>query len=789
MNNQIYKLLAPTALCFSAPTLAQGLDQPVLGSTSQLQMLAVATDASEGGAAPEATSNRGRRDTAALEEVIVTATKRSENLRDIPVSIAVIGTEDIERRGLIGAQDYLRSVPGVNQIDIGGVDNSVVIRGINTSPQFENFSAGPTVATYFDETSLTGAGGVGAGGIDIRPVDLERIEILRGPQGTTFGSAALGGAMRLLPARPKLGDFGAKVEASYGSTEGLGSDNSMIQGMVNIPVAEDFAVRAVGYRYEDSGYYRNVGGLDPTLIAMYERYGAEYGSLIRGYTQTDVGRMRSTGGRLGALWQPTEKVSLALNYLTQTIEQDGTPGADAIGGFNQSRPPVVAEGRLRGQEGTAADTDLDLASAVLGVDVGWGDLTTVVSWIETSAPKALDLTRGLGYPVSNIHRKNDFESFTAEARIASKLQGPLQFLTGVFYENTDEDYLQELISPGTISVQGTSPAGTASIIRSLKQRAVFGEVSYNLTEKLKMTAGGRYFDYDKDQRFLRQGGVFGTPITGVTPTRLESSEDGSTLKANISYEPSADSMVYLSWAQGFRLGRPDPGASPTGCDTNNDGLVDGSNVSLADTREIDSDTTDNYEIGGKIALLDRRMTIDVAAYHIDWTGLPIATDIPVPGCPGYIANAGEATSDGAEFQISLALAKGLRLDFGAGYTKAELSKPGLGAPEGARLPGSPQINANLSAQYDFDFVGQETYVRADAMYTDEYYTTLRETPSSRSGDYTKIDARTGMQMGQLSFDLFVKNLTNEDAITWGGALAAYRLRPRTYGVQLGYSFE
>jgi hypothetical protein len=144
-----------------------------------------------------------------IEEIIVTAQKRSESVQDVPMSIAVIGNLDIERRGLIGMEDYLRSIPGVNQVDRGSVDNAIVIRGIATSPENETFSVGgTTVATYFDETPITAAaGGVG---VDVRPVDIERIEVLRGPQGTAYGSSSLGGTLRILPVKPQLGSFGAK---------------------------------------------------------------------------------------------------------------------------------------------------------------------------------------------------------------------------------------------------------------------------------------------------------------------------------------------------------------------------------------------------------------------------------------------------------------------------------------------------------------------------------------------------------------------------------------------------
>lgn len=733
-----------------------------------------------------------------LEEVVVTATKRQERVQDIPMSIAVIGNQDIERRGLTGMEDYLRSIPGVNQMDTGGRDNSIVIRGITTSPELQNLRSGTTVASYFDETPITGAAGTLAGGIDVRPVDIERIEVLRGPQGTTFGSSSLGGAMRIIPVKPQLDGFGAKVSASYSDTSGAGSDNSMLQGVINVPVvAEKFALRAVGYRYDDSGFYRNVAGINPATIAVAANYGL--GDYVRGHAQDDVGRMHSTGGRLAALWQATDRLSLAANFLTQRIEQDGRPVA-TVGRYEQARIPVAPLDRVRGEAAEIADTDTDLVNLVLNYDLGWAALTSAASWVDGGSEWTFAYDT-LTFVLPSSHATSEFSSFTAETRLASTLPGRLQFLGGLFYEDVDNTFSQEYHWPGTSATNpwGTDPISFADGARQLDQRAVFGEVSYDLTDKLAAVVGGRYFKYEKDERLLTEGGVVGVPIgAGVAIPRL-GDDDGSTFKANLSYKPTQDALLYASFAQGFRLGPPDgPGAFPTLCDVNGDGVVDNSNVSVESTKHVDSDFLDNYEIGGKFTLLDRRMVVDASVYHIVWDGLPILIR-PSANC-SYTANAGSASSDGVEFQASLFVVQGLRLDFGAGYTKAELSTdvPAQGWRKGARLPGSPKVNANLAAQYDFNVAAYKAFVRADSFYTDAFYGDLLETPGTKAGDYIKLDARAGVTIKDISLELFVRNLTNEDAYTWRGMSGTqsgaanpffgYRLRPRTIGLQLSYTF-
>lgn len=727
---------------------------------------------------------------AKLEEIIVTAQKRTERLQDVPISIAVISSQDIERRGLTGMEDYLRSVPGVNEIEAGAVNNSIIIRGITTSPEFGS----ATVGHYFDETPITGAAITG-GSIDVRPVDIERIEILRGPQGTAFGSASLSGTLRVIPVKPQLDRFGGKLAVSYSDTSGFGSDNSMIQGVVNIPIVEDrFGVRAVGYRYDDSGFYQNIGSNDPALIAIAESFGL--GDYVAGYVQDEVGRMLSTGGRLAALWQPTDKLNLSMNFLTQTIEQDGTPVA-TVGRHEQALMPVDPRDRRRGQVGEVADTELDLLNLVLNYDLGWAALTSVGSWVDSRAVYADSSIPVFGF--ASQEGVSNGKSFTGEVRLASQLEGRFQFLGGVFYANGDtaSDFLEHWPGTPETNLFGTDPQFIFAVTDELEERAVFGEVSYDLTEKLTATVGGRYFEYDKSNSTFFEGGAFGVPFGTGVPLNNESSESNSSFKGHLSYEPTKDSLLYASWSEGFRLGFPTAGLPSAACDTDNDGFLDGTNVSIESTKTVNSDFLENYEIGGKFTLFDRRMVVDTAVYHIEWTGLPARTGAEACGL-AYTANLGEATSEGVEFQASLFVVQGLRLDFGGGYSKAKLTQdvPLQGWVEGDRLPGAPKVNANLAAQYDFDVAGHQAFVRADSFYAGRFYRGIGEVPGTQAGDYIKVDMRAGVVINKLSAEIFVRNLTNEDAFTWrtfdagvNTPFNGYRLRPRTVGIQLGYSFE
>jgi iron complex outermembrane recepter protein len=797
LDEALTQLLSGTGLSY------QYVDEKTITIMSDQQ----APQASSSSAAPTAQATDGASESTgvALEEIVVTAQKREQRLQDVPMSISVIRGQDIDRRGLIGMEDYLRSVPGVNQIE-RGIDNAIVIRGITTSPQAENFNSGTTVATYFGETPITGAAGMGGGGIDVRPVDIERIEVLRGPQGTAYGSSSLGGTMRLLPAAPRLEEFSARALGSYGKTSGFGGDDSMLQGIVNVPlISGQLGLRVVGYRYEQSGFYRNVAGSDPATLAIAGSQGLD--SYVRGYQQDDVGAMRTTGGRLATLWQATEALDISLNLLTQRTRSDGAPEA-TLSGYQQARIPVAPQDRVRGELGEVTDTDLDLASLVMNYDLHWGTVTTSLSRVQGESAFARDVTLLVGpprFPAGDLAR-GDFNSSTAEVRVASRSTDRLQFLAGVFLEDIDQDYLETIdwpLAPAPSPVYVTNPISLSDRTRNLEQRAVFGEISYGLTQRLRATVGGRYFSYDKQERVVREGGLNNVPTgTGVTQL-LQNEDEGSTFKADLSYTPREDALLYVSWSQGFRLGRTDTGLPPATCDRDNDGIVDGTGTTMESTRNIDSDFLDNYEAGARFSFLDRRMTIDAAVFHIDWDGLPIRTITPGTCGRAYTANVGAATSEGVELQTSLLVAQGLRIDLGAGYTHAELAQdaPGItGSPRaGARLPGSPDWNANVAAEYEFEVAGYKSFARVDSFYTGAFYGDLLRTPGLKAGNYVKTDARVGIVIRNLSIELFAHNLTNEDDYTWRGISGAfsgavnpffgYRLRPRTFGMQLGYSFE
>lgn len=734
-----------------------------------------------------------------LETITVTATRRAERILDVPVSITALSGDVIEARGIRGMGDYLSTVPGVSFIESNSTSHAVVIRGISTSPVSENFGAGTTVATYFGETPITNSAGLlGGSGVDIKLVDIERVEVLRGPQGTSFGNSSLGGAVRTIPKAPRLDDYEGEVAASYSQTAREGDDNQMIQGVFNAPLLQDrLALRVVGFKYDNSGMYHNVAGDDPVLQAYAASLGPRAVSLAT--NSDDMGREKHFGGRASLLFQATEALKLTLTYHYQESEQDGGSFSNGFGdGFGYSAFKIAPERGRRGAQDAAIDNRVGITNLTVEYGFSWADLVASVSNVDSES--AWSFGAGLDAPYDNT-AASPHDAFTGEARLVSKLQGPLQFVAGVFHEKL-EDYDGETY--GSLEIPALNPFGDGvnSILgiyntdRELTQNAVFGELSYDILENLTIRGGVRVYEFDREVRTESSGWFFGTELDDFNVNEVELSRSRESYMANITYKPTQETMIYASWSQGFRLGRPAPGLLPAVCDADSDGLVDGTDLSIASTRVIDSDTLDNYEVGIKQQLLGGRMAFDVSVYRIDWNGLPTnAIATCGDATYGYVANAGEARSQGAEFQLSYRITPELQVDLGGSYTNAELTTnvPTLNAVKGDRLPASPEWIASLGVQQGFFVGAYKSFVRADAAYRGTFYGDLAQTPLTEAGGYVRVDAKAGTQISNVSVELFVQNLTNADDYVWRGVSNfdngfGQIMRPRTIGLQLGYTF-
>jgi iron complex outermembrane recepter protein len=713
-----------------------------------------------------------------IQEVVVTANKRQESIQDISMSITAMDSVEVHRRGLVSLGDFLRTVPSVSLTEGGLGFNTVSMRGI----------AGPgdaTVGMYFGEIPLTL--GAASRTIDVKLVDMERIEILRGPQGTLYGASAMSGAIRKIPNAPKPGVLEGKVDLSYMNTAEEGGDSTNAVGVFNAPLLDEtLTLRVAAYRYNNSGYIVNRGAADPTKAALAQRYGA---TLI---DDNDVNHHMYDGVRASLLWQPTDRLSATLMYIKQDLESDGHAEVDP-----RLDDYTIATFSLRGISPNGREYFKDnheLTNLVVEYELDSGVITSSSSWLGGEFTWTRDNSRFVPGPVA-LKSPEEMSGFVQELRFSSQFDGPLQVIGGVYYEDLQNETFigmswvgDPTLMPGNLLGGDPSLNGIyrANNLLKVEQKAVFGELSYQVTEQLKLTAGGRWFDYERQHDNVIRGAWLAPSDFHET-----ANEDGSRFKFNASYDINDNALVYAQWAQGFRLGSPQAPLASNACDLNNDGILDGTDAPV-NPGDLKSDSLDSYELGSKFELFDRRLSLSAAVYRIDWKDIP--TQSPNGTCGFNVAiNAAEATSQGVELEAAWYALDNLQLRVGGSYIDAEYATDDLaaGARKGERLPGAARYNATFGFEYEFDLAGYPSYVRGDYGYIGKFYRALVEQriDQAASGGYGKVDMRFGVTLDRFGIELFGRNLTNVNGYTGAQSdYRAYQLMPRTVGINVSHQF-
>jgi len=711
--------------------------------------------------------------TEGVEVILVTAGKRgATRVQDIPLSISAVSEDQIIKRGLVGMDDYMRSIPATNFLDRGAGRNGIIVRGVTASPQTD-----ATVGVYVDETPLTGLGSAspGSGGNpDLKFVDMQRIEVLRGPQGTLYGDGSIAGTVRAIPNAPDLNYFSAKVSGSLSSTADKGGDNTSLRGVVNLPVVDDtFAVRIVAYDYDNSGYYESVSGSN----ADKQIWAQAFGGIAT--DKDDVGSDEYTGVRITALWQVTDNFDAALTYMAQDIEQSGIPESFMNLGGTRRAPFQKLDG-----SDEALGIDLDVTNLKMNWKLDSFILTSSTSKAETETLQDRDVGLFFG-PLIGVDDiplfltdSGGVESFTQELRLSTDLSGAWQFLLGAFYQDVEKRQLQDFLFEGepTLDPFGGELLFVSALDEDLQQLAFFGEVSFDLTDNLTAVAGIRFYDYEQKYSDASNG-LFND---GYSETNLKSDDSGETYKASLTYQPNKSMSLYGTFAQGFRLGGPHPLVPTSICE--DAGIV---------PDEIDSDELDSFEVGAKFTFSDRA-TLNVSAFYVDWTGIPVERTLECG--VGVTLNAGEAESKGIEVDGQVVLSDIWHLNYSVSYIGAELTEdaPGLGL-SGDRLPGSPEFQASLGVQADFEVLGRPVFARADIAHVGEYFNNLQEI-APNVGDYTTVNLSIGVEINDvISLDFFARNLSGEEGLTWveteiGDGRANF-IRPRTIGIEFRARFD
>ena len=788
---------------------------------------------------------------AVIEEVIVTATKRGAvSVQDLAGGIQAIGGDTIDDYDFRSVEEFARLSPSLNFATQGRGDSQLVIRGIQ-SP------GSSSVGFYYDEAVITSANFQDGGGRtpDIGAYDMERIEILKGPQGTLFGASSMSGTVRLITNKPDASglDFNATVS---GLTIEHGGEGYHASGMVNIPIIEDvLAVRAVGWQEDEDGYIDQFFG--------FHRVGA---ATSPGF-EKDVNSIEKTGGRVAFRWTPNDRITVDAFGLAQDTDIGGRDAFFPVPSSIQlAITPVigipVVEPALQGGSGDLTVTgpslelwedELRLYGATINVDVGFGTVTGAAHYFDRQLVAEADTTGtcftfGLG-PEANIFFgappgfgvgeapcwiafPQDRSILSSEIRFASDLDGPLNFVAGWYYQEefTYTKVNVILADPITgvascrtraecLAAQDPSLVFARENEIDLDFFRIFGHADWEVTDQITIGGGVAYYESDQRTReFGTQnfqgsvpftippayGGSFQTEAILQNDQKIK--QDEITFDAVGSWARNEDQLFYFRAATGFRPGSVNPpglGAQITG---------------IFIPPGFDPDTVISYEGGAKTTWYDGRLTFNVAYFHMDWTDIHVPGEDPTGGTE-FTANAGEAGIDGVELEIFVRPAEQWFMTFGATWMNAELSKDqsvedvtgGLSAAdliaagnpvpplgfEGDGVPKVPDWAFSGSVEYNVPFAllsNVDTFLRTTFSYTDSSTTLFNDnfTGNSRIGDYFLMDISASFVYENWELKLFGSNITDERAVTdidsQPDGPDIFTVRPRTFGIQLGWEF-
>jgi iron complex outermembrane receptor protein len=696
-----------------------------------------------------------------VEEVIVTAQKKTERFIDVPLSLSVITENRLVRSQSNNLQDLVNLVPGLQLIAMSPISNQLAIRGVSIGAGAINSS----VATYFDETPYTSQGPF-AGSATISPnfdsYDIARVEVLRGPQGTLYGANALAGILKYVTNAPDPSTYGASTMIG-GSTVAHGGTGYELHGMLNLPLSDVSAFRLVVGDTHFPGYID-----DPS----------------RG--RTDTNSVDRTIVRASFLWQAIEDFSVRLSALYQRLRADDAGYVDLRATTLQ---PLFGELEYE----RAIDQAFRVSNEIYNATIRWdSDLATIISsssFSESSPFELVDASLALGPSLSTMFGGNygaavlatePVHSFTQEFRISSRSQQHFNWLVGAYFNDEFADEHEPIypvdLNTGAILTNFQPELGAYHITSSYREYAGFASITEQISPTIEIGMGGRY-SQNKQKYHQESQGVY----TGSTDFVTPSSQHVFTYSADLKYQPSSNTMVYARVATGFVPGGP------------ND-VIPGSALPSS----FRSSATTNFEFGLKGNTAAGRLAWDVDTFQVDWHDIQVDA---VFGNLEGITNGGEARSRGFEGTLRYSPWRKLELGLSGAYTDARLTQDtpaNVGGAAGDRLPQSPRFAGTLNADYEWPLWQSLSGFGG----IDWHYQTNRLSEFSATDDrvilpsYSMVNLRAGVKLRTYVATLYVKNLADTRAISslfpetirGVSAESAYILPPRTVGVTFASQF-
>jgi outer membrane receptor protein involved in Fe transport len=760
-------------------------------------------------------------DAPALADITVTARKRDESLQDVPVSVQALGTDALASLGVKSFEDYALLLPSVSFKSFGVPGSATVLmRGISDGGDGNASGSQPSVGMYLDEAPVTTI----SSNLDIHIYDVARIEALAGPQGTLFGASAESGVLRVVTNKPTTDKFEGRVDVGYGRTQG-GADSHSVEGFVNIPITDKAAIRLVGWSLKDGGWIDNVPGT--RSYKLEGGYGYNANNFGRVATLTNAGLVgqnqndsKNDGYRAALKVNLTDNWTATLGATGQNTTSDGVWESDPKNtGNNHSIQRFTTEQRkddftqtswtLEGQmgnnhltySGSHLDRHVDYTSdySKYGEDAYFVpyyacDYSATGPNLKTQS--ATDCTSLYEYYVS----RNHYTRTSHEVRLQSTGQGGLQYVVGAFYQEAEHQYTNLWVQPGmspTLEVPGYSVPTVffrTDQQRKDKQKAVFGELYYDLTSSLRATIGARHYDESSAVKGVVGWGPGNYCTTDPTcrDTFSDSSVSftGQIYKANLSWKLSPDHMLYATYSEGYRPGgeNRDPGLLKT-----------------VGTQSWEPDKLKNYELGWKTSWLDKRLRWNGAVYLMDWDKIQYTQyDFYLSACCGNVYNLSTAEVKGLETDIAWSLTRGLTLAASVSYNDAKttgdfliqnVSRPQnnvFAVPSGTALPNVPKTKANARLRYDFPIGEYEAFMQVSDTYVGDSTSRIRPKESYPQSSYNLVNLSGGLVKGRWGSELYINNATNEAADLFVHPrkyeYSVVTNRPFSYGLKLWLTF-
>lgn len=707
-------------------------------------------------AAPNSGAASGDVGGSSVETVVVTAEKREELLRDVPVPVAVLSGQKLTESNQLRIQDYYAQVPGLDFVTLSGRSTpTIAIRGVIAAG-----GTNPTVGIMVDDVPFGGSTSDGLGFVppDIDPSDLARIEVLRGPQGTLYGANSMGGLLKYVTVDPSVSEFSGRVEAGLIDVQGGCDLGYNLRGALNVPIDDTLAVRVSGFVGQDPGYVDNV--------------------LTH---QSDVNSTDRAGVHVAVLWQPSSNFTIKLSAIHQETDRNGDDAVNpTLGDLRQSE--------VRG--GGVYDQRSDIFSATANYTLGTAEIVSATGYSDRHTFSNIDSSSSLGFfanqddGVAGVLAPVDasVKKFSQELRLTMPIGDNIDWLLGGFYthEDTLQDAIYDAADPASGHVVGT-PLLTIHQPTTFQETAVFTNFTVHFTPTFDVQLGGRYSVDQQTFSTVRGGEEGATFFDPLVIPETHSRKGAFTYLLTPEWHVSPDFMIYARLASGYRPGGPNASCSATiPC-------------------QYGPDKTQNYEVGSRADLFDGVLSLDASLYYIDWSKIQ---NLLLDGALAYNANVGNARVQGIEFTATVHPTSGLTLTGWVAYNDAKLTStlPAatlLDANAGDRLPYSSRFSGSLSAEQSFDVASGTTlnlggvlsYV-GDRLGAFQYVfaPTRQKLPA-----YTQLNLHASLQRGSWTLNAYANNIGNARGVLDGGLdkpdpSTFNYIQPRTIGLSLAKSF-